>query len=455
VYEASSKLTTIPLGSTNPTIVPRKLKYGRNSFLLFLRSIESMIRPSGDDRERKEEMVTLELRGKRFTADRNKLIKVPGTYFSGMLSSGAWQPNSDGVYVIDRYSEGFDRILDCLSSGKLNCKGLTDYEIECVYDNLDYFLIPFVRITDWDYSKVSTMDNDMKAVVFFQLDDGRLCGSCNNCYHSNILVFNMDRSVMETRLKGHTSHITGIIRLDDGRICSCSWDKSIKLSNIESCQCELTIEGHTSYVYCIIQLIDGRLCSGSDDATIKIWNKDTGVCLLIIEVESTPYCLVQLKDGRICSGVSKWTIKIWNISTGVCEMTIVGLRYSTSSIVVIDDSRICACTGKEIKIWNINSGICERTLEGHKDHINRILLLEDGRICSVGLEPIVKLWNIETGVCELSVAIDTPHHLDRVVQLHDGRLVVSDYSQTIFIVGGIADVAGSNLENSSSRCSLC
>jgi hypothetical protein len=86
-------------------------------------------------------MIVLSLRGKIFTVAKDSLIKVIGTYFYGMLSSGVWQPNSDGVYVIDRPNEGFDRILECLSTGKLDCHGLTDYEIDCVYGNLDYFIM--------------------------------------------------------------------------------------------------------------------------------------------------------------------------------------------------------------------------------------------------------------------------------------------------------------------------
>jgi BTB/POZ domain len=83
-------------------------------------------------------MIVLSLRGKIFTVTKDSLIKVTGTYFYGMLSSGVWQPNCDGVYTIDRPSEGFDRILDCMETGRLECKGLTDYEIDCVYGNLDY-----------------------------------------------------------------------------------------------------------------------------------------------------------------------------------------------------------------------------------------------------------------------------------------------------------------------------
>jgi hypothetical protein len=62
-------------------------------------------------------MIQLELRGKIFTVDRNILMNVCGTYFYGMVSSGAWQPNHNGIYVIDQPSEGFLRILDCLSTG--------------------------------------------------------------------------------------------------------------------------------------------------------------------------------------------------------------------------------------------------------------------------------------------------------------------------------------------------
>jgi hypothetical protein len=91
--------------------------------------------------------------------------------------SGVWQPNSDGVYVIDRPSEGFDRILECLSSGKRNCKGLTDYGIDCVLENLDYFLIPFIRV--WDYSTVSQTDN-LNLSIYLVLQDGRLCGRTND-----------------------------------------------------------------------------------------------------------------------------------------------------------------------------------------------------------------------------------------------------------------------------------
>jgi WD40 repeat protein len=373
-------------------------------------------------------MIVLSLRGKVFTVAKDRLIKVVGTYFYGMLSSGAWQPNSDGVYVIDRPSEGFDRILDCLETGKLMCEGLTCYEIDCVYGNLDYFLIPFTRL--WDYSKVSKIEV-AHLVVYLVLHDKRLCGTTS---YRSICIYSMDTNVIEKSMQGHHDTVRGIIQLEDGRLCSCSFDDTIKLWDIESGQCELTIHGHTSTVNCIIQLMDGRLCSGSNDLTIELWNKDSGVCELTIDTDSWTFSMDQLRDGRICSGDDRGNLKVWNIATGVCDMTLDGHDDIVRAIVVIAELRICSCSAdKTIKLWNVSSGVCERSLEEHTSYVRDMVLLLDGRLCSVSGDGIVKIWNIDTGVCDLTVRVGAS--LCKVVQLHDGRLVVSSSDSFAFIIG--------------------
>jgi WD domain, G-beta repeat/BTB/POZ domain len=387
-------------------------------------------------------MIKLELRGKIFTVDRNILMNVKGTYFDSMLSS-SWQPNADGVYVIDQPHEGFDRILDCLATGKINCKGLTDHEIECVYYNLDYFLIPFTRV--WDYSIV----NPIEHIVLhncIQIKDGRLCGSKFSKYWSerdySIKIWNMDTNIMERSLEGHTSDITCIIHLRDGRICSSSQDKSIKIWNTESGVCELTCIGHTDMATCVIQLIDGRLCSSSKDSTIQIWRSDTGVCELRINT-GYRFCIVQLRDGRICSGDSLGNMNIWNITTGLCEMALDGHFTAVTAIVVIDELRVCSCSMVEtVNVWNVSSGVCERALEplegvlrGLHDYVADMVLLFDGRLCGVLNNKSMQIWNVERGVCELRVTVTSSLSLERVIQLHDGRLVISDSSGLLYIAG--------------------
>jgi WD domain, G-beta repeat/BTB/POZ domain len=385
-----------------------------------------------DRGEEEKIMIKLALRGKIFTVDRNVLLNVSGTYFSGLLSSGVWQPNSDGVYIVDRPSEGFDRILECLSTGKLDCHGLTDNEIDCVYDNLDYFLIPFTRL--WDYSMVSQIEN-VYFKVHLVLHDERVCGETNDC---GICIYNMDTNMIEKSMQGHTYNIHVIIQLEDGRICSCSDDGTIKLWNIDSGQCELIIHGHTHHVYCVIQLMDGRLCSGSEDNTIKLWNKDTGSCELTIVTNYFLLSMAQLRDGRICSGDIHGNVNIWNIATGVCDMTLNEHASVIFAITVIDEVRVCGGSGiNTIKICNISTGVCEKTLFGYSDCVRDVILLEDGRICSItdGTYGILKIWNIETGVCDLTVRVG--YRASKVVQLHDGRLLLCNaHTCVVHIIGG-------------------
>jgi WD40 repeat protein len=386
-------------------------------------------------------MIVLSLRGKIFTVAKDRLIKVVGTYFYGMLLSGVWQPNSDGVYIIDRPSEGFDRILDCLETGKLDCHGLTDYEIDCVYGNLDYFIIPFTRV--WDYSiahKIQTLN----LVVHLQLSDQRLCGSAKE---NSICIYNMDTQIIEATMKGHRNGLTSIIQLEDGRICSSSNDHTMKLWSLESGECEITDDRHTYPVECLIQLTDGRVCGGSY-GSIKIGNKDNLVNEMIIRtLEYGVYSLVQLRNGSLCSGFFGGHIKVWNIATGVCEMTLNGHTGRVTAIVVIDELRICSCSHDEtIKVWITSSGLCDRTLEEPTmintsrwkthQHLDMILL-QDGRLFTLIHDGSAKIWNNDTGTCELSIKVsdDKYSKLSKVIQLHDGRIVVSECNRLVYIMG--------------------
>jgi BTB/POZ domain len=109
------------------------------------KKIEAMEEAMRVNRDKVASIIKMNLRGRRFTAYKDTLVKVPGTYFFGMLSSSLFQPDLEGEYFIDRYPEGFDRIIEYLKTGVLFLQGLNEYEVDCVYDNLDYFNIPHKR----------------------------------------------------------------------------------------------------------------------------------------------------------------------------------------------------------------------------------------------------------------------------------------------------------------------
>jgi WD40 repeat protein len=386
-----------------------------------------------EDKKRRdtvESMMKLNLRGQVFDTTKYILLNGDSTYLSALLASTTWELDGNGEYFIDRCGNGFDRVLKYMCTGELSTEGLNRYDKDCVYDNLKCFGIPYK--SRWDYSRVSLVEN-LKLDVYLQLLDGRICGITDD--FGGICIYNMDTNVIESDMEGHKRSIRGIIQLEDGRLCSCAEDKSIKLWNIESGVCELTMIGHTDYVYFVIQLIDGRLCSGSEDKSMKLWCKDNGACELTISNDSIPFRIAQLRDGRICSGDSCGSVKIRNTTTGVCDMTLNGHTDVIRSILVIDELRICSCSSdKTMKLWNVSTGTCERTLEGHTDEINSAVLLFDGRLCSVSDDRSIKIWTVETGVCDLTVYAGCTG-LYKVTLLDDGRLVVSNTSRRVYIIG--------------------
>lgn len=90
-------------------------------------------------------------------------------------------------------------------------------------------------------------------------------------------------------LEGHTFIINKIIELEDGKLCSCSSDKTVMIwDNNNNYQCAATLNGHNDFVKSIIE-INNYIVSSSPSATIEdediekdsddnslcIWNKST------------------------------------------------------------------------------------------------------------------------------------------------------------------------------------
>jgi len=86
-------------------------------------------------------VVKLDVGGKIFKSGKSTLLSVPNSYFYALLSSGKFQPDSDGAFFVDRNPLNFDRILDYLREGELNTIGLNEYEMNRLKQDLEYYLL--------------------------------------------------------------------------------------------------------------------------------------------------------------------------------------------------------------------------------------------------------------------------------------------------------------------------
>jgi len=73
-------------------------------------------------------------------------MSVQGSFFYAMLSSEHWQPDEDGEYFIDRNPKNFDRILDYLRTGKWEIRGLSEVELDKIYEDMDFYQIEVPKL---------------------------------------------------------------------------------------------------------------------------------------------------------------------------------------------------------------------------------------------------------------------------------------------------------------------
>ncbi|KAF0714768.1 Aste57867_3701 [Aphanomyces stellatus] len=87
--------------------------------------------------------IVLDVGGTLFVTSKATLIRVKGSYFDAMLSSGAWHPDEPhNTYFVDLNPAHFDRILDFLRTGHFSLEGLSPWECQRLKANFDYLNLP-------------------------------------------------------------------------------------------------------------------------------------------------------------------------------------------------------------------------------------------------------------------------------------------------------------------------
>ncbi|MBS1988024.1 WD40 repeat domain-containing protein [Candidatus Dependentiae bacterium] len=262
-----------------------------------------------------------------------------------------------------------------------------------------------------------------------QLDDGRLV-SCSK--DKTIKIWDLDTNRCVAILEGHTSSVKCIKRLNDGRLVSCSNDNTIKVWDLNTNRCVATLEGHTDWVNCITQLDDGRLVSGSDDGTIKVWDLDTSRCVATLEGHKHWIrCIKLRKDGRLICGFGDGMIKVWDLNTNRCVATLEAHTRLVKCIKQLDDGRLASGSDDgTIKVWDLNTNRCVVTLEAHTRFVSCINQLDDRRLVSDYCDGTIKVWDLNTNRC--IAPLDEHRVWARCIeQLNDGGLVFASADGTI------------------------
>ena len=219
-------------------------------------------------------------------------------------------------------------------------------------------------------------DHTASVYSLLRLKDGRVA-SCS--YDKTIRIYDPFNDYhCDQVIKRHCYCIYSICELDNGTIVSCSWDKSIIIG-------DYTIkDAHDGWIWKVITLPNNRIASCSFDNTIKIWESNqpySDIPIIVLEGHnSSVESLLYIKERDIMiSGSNDYTLRLWNMSTYQCDNVIEEVKcYSTNSIYQIDKDRVIVGGTYSFCIVNIDKCVIEKRIRDDSlDYVTCFLKLRD------------------------------------------------------------------------------
>ena len=355
----------------------------------------------------------------------------------------------------------------------MNRKNFIDLPFKSIIEKYDYYFKGKV-----DFIICELKEPNPRGIIYQMkvLKDGRVV--TNKPGTNDLLIWNLKTKEVEITLSGHTKSLMMIEVLNDNRIVSLSYDRTIKIWNSYTGQCEHTLNAFR-FTYMLIsdndQIITQETLNGID--VLKVWNPDTGICELSIpnnkiilrimtlnnkliftsddfinkiyeikiwDLDSKTYIqtighpenhvsdLMKFEENRICRNFSNNTCRIWNIITGECEIIKTNDDPGLFPCLILPDKRMIGGESSG-NITVLNCEEREITLSGHLKAIKLLKLLPDGRLISNSTDGIIKIWNLESYDCELTLNVHKTK-INCLEILPDGRIITGGGDDNKFIV---------------------
>ena len=281
-------------------------------------------------------------------------------------------------------------------------------------------LIQTIQAKGWIYSLCKLKDGRLvsggeKRIVIYNKDTYNSdiiipCGTGSLCVLKNgnlasalrdicIWEINGNEYKLIHTLKGHTKSVLKVIEMFDGKLCSCSSDKTIKIWD-ENYQCIQTLTGHIGGVRSIIEMNDYLIsvdCNKDDynDSSVRIWNKSTYQTIKVIQ---QIYCysnnsLCKLKENTlILGGYNKiFIIDILSFKYQTLEDERLGYIFS---ICVLRDGKVLLGNGEgEIIYFHSSSNQFISTQKIHNKAISCIIESEDNKIFSCSDDGSINVYD--------------------------------------------------------------
>ena len=287
--------------------------------------------------------------------------------------------------LINNYDESVE-MRNCILNNCIKieqCKDNKNINELIKYYN-KYNIVESVKIED--IKSIKTITGHTNSVYsLLHLKDGRVA-SCSD--DKTIRIYDPSNDYhCDQVIKRHSESITSICQLDDGTIVSCSYDKSIMIG-------DYTIKNaHDGWIWKVITLPNNRIASCSYDKTIKIWKSnppysDTPIKVLEGHSNSVNSLLYIKERDVMISGSDDGTLRLWNMSTYQCDKVIKGVDCCfTNSLYQIDKDRVIVGWVNSFSIVNIDKCVIEKRIKDESlGYVFCFLKLRDNKTILCGCD---------------------------------------------------------------------
>jgi hypothetical protein len=139
-------------------------------------------------------------------------------------------------------------------------------------------------------------------------------------------------------LAGHESAVIAVVRIDERRALSGSFDRPLRLWDLHSGQTLRVFEGHTDWVTALAALDEQHALSGSLDKTLRLWDLHSGQTLRVFRGHTGAVMAVAVLDERhALSGSDDKTLRLWDLHSGEMIHVFEGHTGAVNAVTALDE----------------------------------------------------------------------------------------------------------------------
>lgn len=234
----------------------------------------------------------------------------------------------------------------------------------------------------------------------------------------DVLVWDVEKVICLQTLAGHTDLVLAIAVLPDGKLLTCSRDRTVCMWNPETGLCLLILLGHTKDVTTLAVLSDNTFASGSDDATVRLWNT-SGACLKIIPLLGQATALTAA-GNKLFIG-SDVPVCEYDVATGDCALVNNG-AITPGALLPLPRNELAMSLGHQVFVLDADRER-QRNLVGHIGYVSALAVLPNGNLVSGSRDKTFCVWDVDSREC-LKTHKRYAGWVCSLAVFPDGRLVV-------------------------------